>query len=103
MPRKLETYDRDTITQHLAQYDHTRWTLNADGQLEATFTFENFARVMQFVNALAYLAETANHHPDMLIHGWKNVTVRLMTHDQGGVTDLDFALLRQIDALPPFK
>jgi 4a-hydroxytetrahydrobiopterin dehydratase len=55
---------------------------------------------MLFVNAVAHLAETANHHPDLRIHGWKNLAISLMTHDQGGITDLDFALVAKIDALP---
>jgi 4a-hydroxytetrahydrobiopterin dehydratase len=98
MARTLRIYTPDEITARLEHY--ASWSLGEDGQLQANLMFKNFAQVMFFVNALAYLAETANHHPDLLIHGWKNLRISLMTHDQGGITDLDFDLIRQIDALP---
>ena len=50
------------------------------------------------VGAVAYLAETANHHPDVTIN-WNKVTLTLSTHSAGGLTANDFALARQIDAL----
>jgi 4a-hydroxytetrahydrobiopterin dehydratase len=51
------------------------------------------------VSAVGVLAETADHHPDILIHGWNKVKITLSTHDQGGLTELDFALAAKIDAL----
>lgn len=103
MPRTLKTYAPDAIITRLEQYGHTDWTLDDDGQLRADLTFKNFAQVMLFTNAVALLAETANHHPDLLIHGWKNLRIRLMTHDQGGITDLDFDLVEKISKLPRFQ
>lgn len=100
MSRTLKTYTPDEIRQRLD--GHPAWSLGDDGQLHARFTFKNFAQVMLFVNATAYLAETANHHPDLLIHGWKNLSISLMTHDHQGITDLDFDLVAQIDALPRY-
>ena len=47
---------------------------------------------------MAYLAETANHHPDVTIK-WNKVTLTLSTHSAGGLTANDFALARQISAL----
>ncbi len=100
MSRTLKTYTPDEIRQRLA--GHPAWSLGDDGQLHARFTLKNFAQVMLFVNAIAYLAETANHHPDLLIHGWKNLSISLMTHDHQGITDLDFDLVAQIDTLPRY-
>jgi 4a-hydroxytetrahydrobiopterin dehydratase len=100
MPRTLKTYPPDEIAARLA--GHPAWSLGDDGQLHATFTLKNFAQVMLFVNAIAHVAETANHHPDLLIHGWKRLSISLMTHDQGGITDLDFDLIAKIDALPRY-
>ena len=100
MPRTLKTYTSIEINARLAA--HPTWILGDDEQLHAAFTLKNFAQVMLFVNAIAHLAEVANHHPDLLIHGWKNLTISLMTHDQGGITDLDFELIQQIDALPRY-
>jgi 4a-hydroxytetrahydrobiopterin dehydratase len=100
MPRTLRTYTPAEIAERLAA--HPDWSLGEDGQLHATFTLKNFAQVMLFVNAIAHLAEVANHHPDMRIHDWKNLSISLMTHSEGGVTDRDFDLIRQIDALPRY-
>jgi len=100
MTRTLTIYGPEQIRQRLA--GHPDWTLGDDGQLHTKFTLKNFTQVMLFVNAIAHLAEVANHHPDLLIHGWKHLSISLMTHDQGGITDLDFDLIRQIDALPRY-
>jgi len=48
------------------------------------------------VNAVAHLAELANHHPDIDIR-YTNVTLSLVTHDQGGITDKDVNLAREIE------
>ena len=45
------------------------------------------------------LAEQANHHPDILIHGWNKVRLTLSTHSEGGLTESDFALAARIDGL----
>ncbi len=98
MSRKLHTFSPDEIAARLAE--HPNWMLGDDAELHANYTLKNFAQVMLFANAIAHLAETHNHHPDILIHGWKHLSLSLMTHDQGGITELDFALMRAIDALP---
>ncbi len=59
----------------------------------------DFAAAIAFVNRVAELAEAANHHPDILLHGWNRVRLELSTHSQGGLTEADFALARQIDGL----
>jgi 4a-hydroxytetrahydrobiopterin dehydratase len=64
------------------------------------WTFADFADAIAFVNRVAEAAEAANHHPDILLHGWNKVRLELSTHSQGGLTDADFALARQIDGLP---
>lgn len=59
----------------------------------------DFPAAIAFVNRVAELAEAANHHPDILVHGWNGVRLELSTHSQGGLTDADFALAREIDGL----
>jgi 4a-hydroxytetrahydrobiopterin dehydratase len=59
----------------------------------------DFAAAIAFVNRVAELAETADHHPDILVHGWNRVRLTLSTHSQGGLTDADFRLADQIDGL----
>jgi 4a-hydroxytetrahydrobiopterin dehydratase len=61
--------------------------------------FADFAEAMAYVNRVAELAEEANHHPDILVHGWNNVRLTLTTHSAGGLTDNDFAMARRIDAI----
>jgi 4a-hydroxytetrahydrobiopterin dehydratase len=62
-------------------------------------TFSNFADAMAFVGRVADAAEEANHHPDILIHGWNKVRLSLTNHSAGGLTDVDFDMARRFDAL----
>ena len=59
----------------------------------------NFAAAIGIVNSIAVLAETADHHPDILIYGWNKIRISLSTHDKGGLTKLDFELADKIDKL----
>jgi len=59
----------------------------------------DFAGAIAFVNQVAELAEQANHHPDILVHGWNRVRLTLSTHSEGGLTDADFELAARIDRL----
>jgi 4a-hydroxytetrahydrobiopterin dehydratase len=59
----------------------------------------DFAAAIAFVDRVAALAEGANHHPDILVHGWNKVRLTLSTHSEGGLTDADFRLASQIDGL----
>ena len=63
------------------------------------FELGDFAGAMAFVNAVAGLAEAANHHPDILIHGWNKVRLELTTHAADGLTQSDLDLARGIDGL----
>lgn len=65
------------------------WEINENGKLERKFQFENFSDAMVFVNKVAEIAEEKNHHPDILIHDYKNVLVTLFTHEKNEVTDKD--------------
>lgn len=63
-----------------------------------TFGFKDFPAAIKFVNTVAKLAEKAWHHPDIDIR-WNKVTLTLMTHDAGGLTERDFALAQKFDRL----
>ncbi len=70
-----------------------------DGNSITTVTLRaDFKDALLYVGAVAYLAESANHHPDVTI-AWNKVTLTLSTHSAGGLTANDFALARQISAL----
>ena len=68
-------------------------------ELVKDFKFADFATAMGFVNQVAEMAEDANHHPDILVHGWNKVRLTLTTHDTGGLTDNDHKMAERIDAL----
>ena len=74
------------------------WKLE-DDELVKVYKFNSYTEGVAFANAVAWLAEAANHHPEIDIE-WRKVTIDLTTHSAGGVTEKDFALAAQIDALP---
>lgn len=59
----------------------------------------NFREAVDFINKIAEAAELNNHHPDILLHSYKRVTVTLTTHDQGKVTLKDIRLAEIIDEI----
>src|SRR5438876_771781 len=61
------------------------WELR-DGRLRKQFTFRTFLRAIAFVNSVAYLAESAGHHPDITIN-YNKVTLGIITHSAGALTD----------------
>ena len=66
--------------------------------IQRTFVFKDFPVSVKFVTGVARLAEKAGHHPDIDIR-WNKVTLALTTHDEGGLTEKDFALAKKFDAL----
>jgi 4a-hydroxytetrahydrobiopterin dehydratase len=72
---------------------------SGDDAIVRDLKFADFAAAIAFVNDVAQAAEAANHHPDILVHGWNKVRLTLSTHSQGGLTDADFQLAGQIDRL----
>lgn len=63
-----------------------------------TWKFRDFREALAFINKVGALAESMNHHPD-IYNSWATVKLSLTTHDVGGLTDRDFKLAKQIDAL----
>ena len=73
------------------------WRL-IDGALEKSFSFKDFHQTMGFVNALAFIANTENHHPDLQV-SYGSCTVRFNTHDVNGISVSDFFCASKVDAL----
>jgi 4a-hydroxytetrahydrobiopterin dehydratase len=73
------------------------WKLVGKG-IQKEFKHAGFVEAMGFVTSVALLAEKANHHPDIDIR-WNMVTIALTTHSDGGVTEKDMALAREIEKL----
>ncbi len=74
------------------------WSVE-NGELTRIFELPGFPAALMFVSAVGFLAEAAGHHPDIMIK-YRTVKLSLVTHDAGGLTDKDFALASQINALP---
>jgi 4a-hydroxytetrahydrobiopterin dehydratase len=68
------------------------------GKLTRNFEFEDFRDSLRFVNRVGNLAEEAGHHPDIEIR-YNRVRLSLVSHDAGGLTDMDFELATRIDEL----
>jgi len=75
------------------------WTLTLAGEITKTYTLPGFPQALMFVSAIGVLAEAMQHHPDITIK-YDKVTLALTTHDDGGISENDFALAKQVDALP---
>lgn len=74
------------------------WEVAADGKAIARkFQFRDFNAAFAFMTRVAMQAEKADHHPEWS-NVYRTVEVRLTTHDAGGVTGLDIALARFMDA-----
>ncbi|NLE22603.1 MAG: 4a-hydroxytetrahydrobiopterin dehydratase [Actinobacteria bacterium] len=91
----MDTLDHQQIAAALADLDG--WEFQ-DGVLVRTFRFSDFVRAVDFVDRLAAIAEERRHHPDIDIR-YNKVTLRLSSHDAGGVTERDVQLAEAIQAL----
>ena len=73
------------------------WRL-IDGALEKSFRFKDFHHSIGFVNAVAFIANAENHHPDLAV-SFSQGTVRFNTHDVSGISASDFLCASKVDAL----
>lgn len=76
---------------------HGNWSLQ-DGKLSQSFKFGNFVDAFSFMTGAALYAEKMNHHPEWF-NVYNKVSVQLMTHEAGGITNLDFRLAAKMDEL----
>ncbi|HEY5383431.1 MAG TPA: 4a-hydroxytetrahydrobiopterin dehydratase [Candidatus Paceibacterota bacterium] len=75
------------------------WMLIDEANLLAkSFRFKDFAETMRFVNKVAAIAEEVGHHPDLTV-SYSSITVELMTHAIGGLSENDFIVAAKIDEL----
>lgn len=73
------------------------WHVNGKA-IERLFRFPDFKEAMGFVNRIADAAEEAGHHPDIAI-SYNKVTLGLISHDSGGVTERDIKMARRINEI----
>jgi 4a-hydroxytetrahydrobiopterin dehydratase len=87
----------DEIKKLLSQVPE--WQVSADHKkITRRYTFKNFYHTMAFVNAIAWIANQENHHPDMEV-GYNYCVVNLMTHAVNGLTQNDFICAAKINQL----
>jgi 4a-hydroxytetrahydrobiopterin dehydratase len=93
-----------TATQIIASLAKVEgWKLHGDGAdvaIEKTYRFDSYLKTLSFVNAVAYLAEQQDHHPELLV-AYGRCSVRFNTHDVQGVSRSDFECAALVDALRP--
>jgi 4a-hydroxytetrahydrobiopterin dehydratase len=88
----LNAQDIKAWLKKLPQWDHEK------KHIERVFEFDDFSQAIEFVNGVAEIAEEDDHHPDIDIR-YSKVTLRLSTHSEGGLTDMDFEVAEKIDTL----
>ncbi len=81
-------------SKHYSDWSYDSKTL----EISKTFQFKGYLSNINFVNAVAFLAQKLNHHPDMHI-GFNKCVIKITTHDVGGVSEKDFELAKKIDEL----
>jgi len=74
------------------------WSVNGP-MIEREWQLADFAAAIDFVARVAAIAERLNHHPDILVHGYNRVRLTLSTHSEGGVTEYDLQLARELQGL----
>lgn len=91
----MELLGEDAITREMQEVPG--WERSGDAIVKSV-KLKDFRESMEFVNAVALIAEEQNHHPDIAI-SWDQVTLTLSTHSAGGLTSNDFRVARLLDAL----
>ena len=93
MAEKERTYSEDEVKQRLSSLPG--WYLE-DGWIRRVYKTDGWPTTLMLVNAIGFIAEAAYHHPDLSVT-WARVTVKLMTHSAGGITDKDFLVAQRIE------
>jgi 4a-hydroxytetrahydrobiopterin dehydratase len=78
--------------------DDSEWKREGE-HIVRDWKFNDFKEAIAFVNRVAEKAEEANHHPDIIVHGWNKVRLSVTNHSAGGLTDADFELAKTVDGL----
>jgi 4a-hydroxytetrahydrobiopterin dehydratase len=82
-------------------FELSGWRLSADGsKIRKNWLVEDFPAGIEFFNRVAEVAEAEDHHPDLRLEGYRNVSIELSTHAVGGLSQNDFILAAKIDQLP---
>ena len=103
--RKCSNYHKDqraldgTQLGEFVKQVNREWRLSEDQKtISRRFGFKNYYQTIAFVNAVAWIANAEDHHPDLEV-SYKNCTVNYSTHSLGGLSPNDFICAAKIDAL----
>ena len=78
------------------------WSLSNDAKsIWREYIVKDFMAAVDFINAIAPVAESENHHPDIHLTGYRKVRIDLNTHALGGITENDLILAAKINELKP--
>ena len=94
---KLTSKEIDTRLARLNQGLADSWSIES-GKLHKSFVFPNFIEAFGFMSRAAIIAESMNHHPEWS-NVYKRVVIDLVTHEAGGITQLDFDLAQRLQQL----
>ncbi|MFQ5969132.1 MAG: 4a-hydroxytetrahydrobiopterin dehydratase [Nitrososphaerales archaeon] len=86
----------DEIEERIKQLNG--WVVENNG-IKKEFRFKDFVETVNFLNKIVPIAEEMEHHPDVTIKDYNRMIVSVTTHDEGGITELDFGLAQKIDGL----
>ena len=92
---ELRRLDEAEVTARLQTVSD--WSIDS-GKLFREFTFSRFVEAFGFMASVAMVVEKHGHHPEWF-NVYNKVRIHLTTHDVGGLSEFDFALARDIDAL----
>jgi 4a-hydroxytetrahydrobiopterin dehydratase len=90
-----EVLNEDEVASRLRRL---AWEREGD-EIVREWRFDDFNEAIAFVNRVAEVAEEANHHPDIFIHGWNKVKLSLTNPSAGGLTEMDFTMAARFDEL----
>ena len=77
--------------------DLIEWAIQHE-LLVKDFVFSTFLDAINFVNAVAKIADEVDHHPDIFI-SYNKVKISLITHDLGEISEKDYSLAKEIESL----
>lgn len=96
MVEKLTSGERDAALRNLGGWVYDQ----SAGAIDRVFKFKDFSEAFAFMSRVALAAEKAGHHPDWS-NSYNTVTIRLSTHDAGGLSQKDIALAQAVDKILP--
>ena len=97
---KTPRLNDEQINEYLLQVQGWRYIVDSAGvKIQKKFSFNNYLAALTFINVMAVIAQTENHHPDHRLYNYRYVDVELTTHAIRGMSENDFILAAKIDAI----